>query len=769
MPIGSLILGVDLVPIRPVRGARTYIGDITTAETRALLRRESNGALFDVVLHDGAPNVGGAWASEAYSQAALALESLRLATDTLAPGGTFVTKVFRSKDYTPLMYALKQLFKNVEATKPAASRSTSAEIFVVCQKYKAPSKIDPRLLDPKHLFQEVTDAPRVGGPDALLKQKQAQRRFREGYEDGVSTLHKALPAATCVLQDRAIEALGAYTALELGAPAGEPSAGAIVSEKPATTAEVRPLCAALKVLGRSEFKQLLKWRLVVRKDWLKSRDKGKESEAAAEENAQPNEEEKEEDAEAALLREMEEIQSKMERAAKRERKKRRELRGKARLRAAQLAASEGIVNEDGELGMFSLPGVRGGAEDVERLTRAVVPDESDFESEDEVAPSDASSSSEEEGRDEAERYSRELDRALDRSYDAWRQGRAIKTREGGEIVKKRRRRVGMDGDLDSEEEEEGEDEALERFDDAEARGAAGGGLVVGLDERLAGVARTPAAAAAQWFGQDFFEDPDVAEDAEEEEEEDEILVAPEPSDAGRADDAEDELVESDESEDEAPAPAAAPGAASRTAPARRGADFEVVPAQASSDSESDEDDELELLDDEAKATMMAIAKKMLRRKVKDDIVEAAYSRYAFHDSDVPRWFEEEERRFMRPIAPVSAEEVREAREALRAVSARPMRKVAEAKARKAKRLNERLSKARQKAEAIAASEDGSASAKVREIERLYKDARGRGRGKKKPSRSDQYKKKGPHLDKRMKKDKRGMERAAAKKKGGKRR
>lgn len=231
MPSGGLIIGVDIVPIKDIPGCVGITADITTEKCRQLLKKEVKHLKANVVLHDGAPNVGQAWVQDAFTQTELVLKSLKLATEFLIEGGTFVTKVFRSSDYQSLMFVFNQLFKKVHATKPVSSRefclpgarryfvkrpwglpslstghiadpspspcfhahlltqtrlfagAVSAEIFVVCQGYLAPHKIDPRMLDPKYVFGEITlDKKAVDVFNQSTKKAKA-----EGYTEWVLT------------------------------------------------------------------------------------------------------------------------------------------------------------------------------------------------------------------------------------------------------------------------------------------------------------------------------------------------------------------------------------------------------------------------------------------------------------------------------------------------------------------------------------------------------------------------------------------------------
>ncbi|KEP62484.1 UNVERIFIED_CONTAM: ribosomal RNA large subunit methyltransferase J protein [Hammondia hammondi] len=156
-PVATTIVGVDLVPIAPIRGVQTFTGDITTPACAAKLRKLVKFGEVDLVLHDGSPNMGTDWSVDAFSQNVLVLCAAKLACQLLAAGATFVSKVFRSADYAALLYVLQTLFERVDATKPQASRAVSAEIFVVCRGFRKPPVLDERLFDPKHVFQQGSD------------------------------------------------------------------------------------------------------------------------------------------------------------------------------------------------------------------------------------------------------------------------------------------------------------------------------------------------------------------------------------------------------------------------------------------------------------------------------------------------------------------------------------------------------------------------------------------------------------------------------------
>lgn len=322
MPPKSLIVGVDLAPIKPIPRAITFQSDITTDKCRATLRSHLKTWKADTVLHDGAPNVGTAWVQDAFSQAELVLQSLKLATEFLVEGGTFVTKVFRSKDYNALLWVFKQLFTFVEATKPPSSRNVSAEIFVVCRGFKAPRRIDPRFLDPRHVFAELS-APTPNN-EAKVFNPEKKKRKREGYEEGDYTQNKVVPVSDFVNSSDPIAILGTVHGLSFDQNPNGDLALATLSRLPETTDEIKTCCSDLRVLGKKEFRSLLKWRLKVREKFGLSTKVAKKATEDTEEVAsiEPMDEELAIQEELQRLKDQESSRKKKERRKENERKQR---------------------------------------------------------------------------------------------------------------------------------------------------------------------------------------------------------------------------------------------------------------------------------------------------------------------------------------------------------------------------------------------------------------------------------------------------------------
>jgi 23S rRNA (uridine2552-2'-O)-methyltransferase len=126
-PRGAVV-GIDRDPLpHPIPGTRVVQGDIFTTPDAELL---GPLAAFDVVLSDMAPNTTGVRATDQARSASLVEEAIGRAERLLAPGGSFVAKVFQGPDVDGLRKRLASRFTEVRTVKPEGSRSESTEIYL---------------------------------------------------------------------------------------------------------------------------------------------------------------------------------------------------------------------------------------------------------------------------------------------------------------------------------------------------------------------------------------------------------------------------------------------------------------------------------------------------------------------------------------------------------------------------------------------------------------------------------------------------------------
>jgi 23S rRNA (uridine2552-2'-O)-methyltransferase len=123
------VIGVDLQRIEPIEGVYTIKGDMTSPITQAKIFAKVEKV--DAVICDAAPNVSGNWGLDHGRSVDLSTTALNVAVKLLSPGGNFLTKVFQGDLYDNFLGEVRKHFSFVTAYKSPASRSQSAEIYVI--------------------------------------------------------------------------------------------------------------------------------------------------------------------------------------------------------------------------------------------------------------------------------------------------------------------------------------------------------------------------------------------------------------------------------------------------------------------------------------------------------------------------------------------------------------------------------------------------------------------------------------------------------------
>ncbi|XP_060933622.1 pre-rRNA 2'-O-ribose RNA methyltransferase FTSJ3 [Limanda limanda] len=773
MPVSSLIIGVDLVPIKPIPNVVMLQEDITTEKCRQAIKKQLQTWKVDVVLNDGAPNVGANWSHDAFTQAHLTLMALKLACDYLVKGGTFVTKVFRSKDYQPLLWIFQQFFKKVQATKPQASRNESAEIFVVCQGYLAPDKIDSKFFDAKYAFKEVEVLAKTVKDLMPVKKPKA-----EGYTDGDLTLYHSFTVTSFLRAENPIDFLSKASEISFD--------NQDLESHTATSIEIKECCSDIKVLGRKELRLLLSWRSKLRKFLSKKLKAAKEQdpelnlssdeekcksdddEPEQKKEVQDEDEKEEEELEKKLAELKAEEVSDLRRKKKKLLKERRKVRERVELKMDLPGVS--IADTD-DTCLFSLSTIKKQKvlTDISKGDMQLadnLPDEDDdmYLSEDEEDDADQmslASDLDDDDMEEVEQRQKELEMKAPKKKVQFAEEKEDEGKDSGLLV-----------------ELEGKDEKKERE-------------------------------TSLWFSKGIFSEIDLEGDAQSELQHTELLQNKQTVKGQKRKAEEEEEAGEEEAEEAVSAAAPAAPAAPQPEEEKAGPSKE---AEKESDSDDSSDDEKEITrmkqakgdagksgeaDDDLKVVPVESTSKKARilnaeglalgckiatsKKTARDLMDGSFHRFASSDEpwEVPEWFLDDERKHRKKPIPVTKEMVDEFKQKWKEIDARPIKRVAEAKARKKRRMLKKMETAKKKAEAVVNTVDITEREKMAQLKSIYKKA---GIGKEKREVTYVVTKKGTGkkvsrppgvkgvfkvVDGRMKKDLRATQRKAKRDKGSK--
>ena len=132
---GGRIIALDILEMKPIVGVEflqlDFLDDATPERLKVML-----GGKADVVLSDMAANATGHRKTDHLRIMALAEAATQFAGEVLAEGGTFLCKVLQGGTEATLLAGLKRVFATVKHVKPPASRTDSAELYLLAKGFR---------------------------------------------------------------------------------------------------------------------------------------------------------------------------------------------------------------------------------------------------------------------------------------------------------------------------------------------------------------------------------------------------------------------------------------------------------------------------------------------------------------------------------------------------------------------------------------------------------------------------------------------------------
>lgn len=136
LPENPLVVGLDLLEMAPIAGAKTTQLDFLDDSAPDVLKEMLGGHKADVVLSDMAPNTTGMKDIDHLRIMGLLETAYAFTCEILNPDGAFVAKIFQGGTEQNLLNEMKKRFKTVKHAKPPASRKESSEFYVVATGFK---------------------------------------------------------------------------------------------------------------------------------------------------------------------------------------------------------------------------------------------------------------------------------------------------------------------------------------------------------------------------------------------------------------------------------------------------------------------------------------------------------------------------------------------------------------------------------------------------------------------------------------------------------